>query len=84
MNGQSGSQPQVYEIRFKGHLSSCRAQMFEGLEMVQGPGGETALTGPGAGEGTQNGVVTWEIASPTIRPPRPNCRATCWPERHSP
>jgi hypothetical protein len=45
MNEQP-SNPPVYEIRFKGHLSSYRAQMFEGWKMVQGPGGETVLTGP--------------------------------------
>ena len=45
MSAQRWSQPQVYEIRFKGHLSSSGAQMFEGLEMVQEPGGDTVLTG---------------------------------------
>jgi hypothetical protein len=60
--GKPWSQPEVYEIRFKGHLDVHRAQMFEGLEMVQGPGGETVLTGPSAGEGVQNGFVTWEIS----------------------
>jgi hypothetical protein len=46
MSAQPWSKPQVYEIRFKGYLSPYRARMFEGLEMVQGPGGETVLTGP--------------------------------------
>jgi hypothetical protein len=45
MSAQPWSQPQLYEIRFKGYLSSYRAQMFEGLEMAQEPGGETVLTG---------------------------------------
>jgi len=58
MNGQSGSQPQVYEIRFKGHLSSCRAQMFEGLEMVQGPDGETLLTGPVIDQAALHGILS--------------------------
>jgi hypothetical protein len=44
--GQPWSQLQQCEIRLKGYLSSYRAQMFEGLEMVQGPEGETALSGP--------------------------------------
>jgi hypothetical protein len=29
--------------------------------MVQGPGGETELTGPSAGENVQNGFATREI-----------------------
>jgi hypothetical protein len=41
-----------------------RAQMFGGLEMVQGPGGETVLTGPSAGKAAHNGFVTWEISVP--------------------
>jgi len=70
MTAQPWGQPQLYEIRFKGHLSPYRLQMFEGLEMVQGPDGEAVLTGPFAGEATHNGVVTWKSASPTIRPLR--------------
>jgi hypothetical protein len=45
MSGQPWGRPQVYEIRFAGHLDRSRAQMFEGLEMVQEPGGDTVLTG---------------------------------------
>ncbi len=54
---QPWSQPQLYEIRFKGHLSSYRAQMFEGLEMVQGPGGETVLTGPVIDQAALHGIL---------------------------
>ena len=43
---QSWAQPQQYEIRFEGHLSAYRARMFEGLDMVQGPDGETVLPAP--------------------------------------
>jgi hypothetical protein len=55
--GQPWSQPQLYEIRFKGHLSSYRAQMFEGLDMVQGPGGETVLTGPVIDQAALHGIL---------------------------
>ena len=55
--GQPWSQPQVYEIRFKGHLSSYRAQVFEGLEMVQGPDGETVLTGPVIDQAALHGIL---------------------------
>jgi hypothetical protein len=51
------SQPQIYEIRFGGHLASCRAQMFEGLEMVQEPGGDTVLTGPLIDQAALHGVL---------------------------
>jgi hypothetical protein len=55
--GQPWSQPQVYEIRFKGHLSSYHAQVFEGLEMVQGPDGETVLTGPVIDQAALHGIL---------------------------
>ena len=54
---QPWSQSQLYEIRFEGHLSSYRAQMFEGLEMVQGPGGETVLTGPVIDQAALHGIL---------------------------
>jgi hypothetical protein len=57
MSAQLGSQPQVYEIRFKGHLSAYRAEMFEGLEMVLGPGGETVLTGPVIDQAALYGIL---------------------------
>jgi len=56
MSGQPGK-PQVYEIRFTGHLDARRAQMFEGLEMVQGPGGETVLTGPVIDQAALHGIL---------------------------
>ena len=55
--GLPWSQPQLYEIRFKGHLSSYRAQVFEGLEMVQGPDGETVLTGPVIDQAALHGIL---------------------------
>jgi hypothetical protein len=56
-SGQPWSQPQLYEIRFKGHLSSFRAQMFEGLEMVQEPGGDTILTGSVINQAALHGIL---------------------------
>jgi hypothetical protein len=55
--GQPWSQPQLYEIRFKGHLNRRRAQMFEGLEMVQGSDGETVLTGPVLDQAALHGIL---------------------------
>ena len=55
--GQPWSQTQLYEIRFKGHLNRRRAQMFEGLEMVQGPDGETVLTGPVLDQAALHGIL---------------------------
>jgi hypothetical protein len=50
-------QPRVYEIRFKGHLDERRAQMFEGLQMVQEPDGETVLTGPVIDQAALHGLL---------------------------
>jgi hypothetical protein len=50
-------QPQVYEIRFKGHLDAHRALMFEGLQMVQEPDGETVLTGPVIDQAALHGLL---------------------------
>lgn len=58
MSGQHWGQPQVYEIRFRGHLGSYRSQMFEGFEMVQEPGGETVLTGPVIDQSALHGVLS--------------------------
>ena len=58
MSGQSRSEPQVYEIRFIGHLGAASAQMFEGFEMVREPGGDTVLTGPMADQPALHGVLS--------------------------
>lgn len=58
MSAQAWSQPQLYEIRLKGHLSSYRAQLFEGLEMIQGPDGETVLTGPVIDQAALHGILS--------------------------
>jgi hypothetical protein len=57
MNAQPWREPQVYEIRFWGHLDLRRAQMFEGLEMVREPGGETVLTGPVLDQAALHGIL---------------------------
>jgi hypothetical protein len=58
MGGQPGSKPQVYEIRFRGHLDVRRAQMFEGLEMAQEPDGETVLTGLVIDQAALHGILS--------------------------
>jgi hypothetical protein len=57
MSAQRWSQPQRYEFRFEGYLSSYRAQVFEGLEMIQGPDGETVLTGPVIDQAALHGIL---------------------------
>jgi len=57
MSTQPCSQPQFYEIRFKGHLNRRRAQMFERLEMIQDPDGNTVLTGPVADQAALHGIL---------------------------
>ena len=58
MSAQSWSRPQLYEIRFRGHLDARRAQMFEGLEMAQEPGGETVLTGSVIDQAALHGILS--------------------------
>ena len=57
MSRQPLSKPTIYEIRFSGHLDPSRAQVFEGLEMVQEPGGDTVLTGPLTDQAALHGVL---------------------------
>ena len=57
MDGQRFGGPRAYEIRLKGHLDARRARMFEGLEMVQEPGGETVLTGIIIDQAALHGVL---------------------------
>jgi len=58
MSAQPWSRPQLYEIRFRGHLDARRAQMFEELEMVQGPDGDTVLTGPVIDQAALHGILS--------------------------
>ena len=48
----------MYEIRFRGHLDARRAQMFEGLEMIQEPGGQTVLTGLVIDQAALHGILS--------------------------
>ena len=48
----------MYEIRFRGHLDARRAQMFEGLEMIQKPGGQTVLTGLVIDQAALHGILS--------------------------
>jgi hypothetical protein len=57
MTGQPSNGPQCYQIQFRGHLDPSRAQMFEGLEMVQEPGGDTVLTGLLLDQAALHGVL---------------------------
>jgi hypothetical protein len=57
MSKQHWSIAEVYEIRFRGYLDVRRAQMFEGLEMVQAPDGETVLTGPVTDQAALHGIL---------------------------
>ena len=36
---------------------SCRTQVFQGLEVVQGPDGETVLTGPVIDQAALHGIL---------------------------
>jgi hypothetical protein len=57
MTGQLSNGPQFYEIQFRGHLDPSRAQMFEGLEMVQEASGDTVLTGRLVDQAALHGVL---------------------------
>jgi len=57
MTRQPWTGPQLYEIRFTGHLDPSRAQMFEGMRMVQEPGGATVLAGPLLDQAALHGVL---------------------------
>lgn len=58
MSGQDWGKPEIYEIRFRGHLDARRARMFEDMEMVQGPAGETVLTGPVSDQAALHGILS--------------------------
>jgi hypothetical protein len=51
------SQPPVYEIRIKGHLSSQWTDWFDGLTITQEEGGETLLTGPVTDQAALHGLL---------------------------
>lgn len=51
-------QPAIYEIHVQGHLESGRASWFDGLTILQLPGGVTALVGPIVDQAALFGVLS--------------------------
>ena len=50
-------EPELYEIRLKGHLENRWAAWFEGLTITALDNGETLLTGPVADQAALHGVL---------------------------
>jgi hypothetical protein len=50
-------QPQLYEIRLKGHLDGRWADRFEGLTITLEENGETLLTGPVLDQAALHGLL---------------------------
>ena len=51
------SQPVVYQIRLKGHLSSQWSDWFEGLTITLEDNGDTLLTGPVVDQAALHGLL---------------------------
>jgi hypothetical protein len=51
------SQPVVYQIRLKGHLSSQWTDWFEGLTITLEDNGDTLLTGPVIDQAALHGLL---------------------------
>lgn len=51
------SQPMVYQIRIKGHLSRQWMDWFEGLTITLEDNGDTLLTGPVIDQATLHGLL---------------------------
>ena len=51
------SQPMVYQIRLKGHLSHQRAEWFEGLTITLEENGDTLLTGMVFDQAALHGIL---------------------------
>lgn len=51
------SQPMVYEIRIKGHLSCQWTEWFGGLNITMEEDGETLLTGPVVDQAALHGLL---------------------------
>jgi len=51
------SQPQVYQIRLKGHLDNWRATWFDGLTITREDNGDTLLTGPVVDQAALHGLL---------------------------
>ena len=50
-------EPQLYEIRLKGHLGDRWAEWFEGLTITLEDNGDTLLTGPVADQAALHGLL---------------------------
>jgi hypothetical protein len=53
----SSTQPNVYQIRIKGHLGGEWQDWFEGLAITQEENGETVLTGPIVDQSALHGLL---------------------------
>jgi hypothetical protein len=56
-SGNDPAQPQVYQIRIKGHLGHQWTEWFEGLSITLTDNGETLLTGPLIDQAALHGVL---------------------------
>jgi hypothetical protein len=67
-------QPQVYQIRIKGHLGHQWADWFEGLSITLTDNGETLLTGPLVDQAALHGVLkkVRDLALPLVSVNRVN------------
>ena len=50
-------EPELYEIRLKGHLDNRWADWFEGLTLTREDNGETLLSGPVVDQAALHGVL---------------------------
>ena len=50
-------EPELYEIRIKGHLDNRWAAWFEGLTITREDNGETLLTGPVVDQAALHGLL---------------------------
>jgi hypothetical protein len=62
MSSKSGprseqKQPNIYQIRIKGHLDDRRSDWFEGMAIRREEGGDTLLTGPVVDDAALHGLL---------------------------
>ena len=50
-------EPELYEIRVRGHLDACWANRFEGLTITLEDDGDTLLTGPVVDQAALHGLL---------------------------
>ena len=50
-------EPELYEIRVRGHLDACWANRFEGLTITLEEDGDTLLTGPVIDQAALHGLL---------------------------